>query len=87
VGTTSHLEFSLSTDPGLKAASQGENTSSLPCAAIAAKTASFFIVNNMGSRTHSNSADLGWVVQKFGGTSVGKFPIKVNTTVLFQLMS
>lgn len=31
----------------------------------------------MGSHTYSNHSDLGWVVQKFGGTSVGKFPDKV----------
>jgi len=32
----------------------------------------------MGSSTYSNASDLGWVVQKFGGTSVGKFPDKVS---------
>lgn len=32
----------------------------------------------MGSATCDNSSDLGWVVQKFGGTSVGKFPDKVS---------
>lgn len=32
----------------------------------------------MGSRTYSNASNLGWVVQKFGGTSVGKFPEKVS---------
>ena len=31
----------------------------------------------MGSHTYNNHSDLGWVVQKFGGTSVGKFPDKV----------
>lgn len=31
----------------------------------------------MGSLSYSNSPSLGWVVQKFGGTSVGKFPDKV----------
>lgn len=31
----------------------------------------------MGSLSYNNSPDLGWVVQKFGGTSVGKFPDKV----------
>lgn len=31
----------------------------------------------MGSPTYSNRSDLGWLVQKFGGTSVGKFPEKV----------
>lgn len=31
----------------------------------------------MGSLTYSNTSDFGWVVQKFGGTSVGKFPDKV----------
>lgn len=25
-----------------------------------------------------NRSDFGWVVQKFGGTSVGKFPDKVS---------
>ncbi|KAF4959889.1 hypothetical protein FGADI_1392 [Fusarium gaditjirri] len=30
----------------------------------------------MGSLSYSNSPSLGWVVQKFGGTSVGKFPDK-----------
>ncbi|KAL3957878.1 hypothetical protein ACCO45_008456 [Purpureocillium lilacinum] len=33
----------------------------------------------MGSSTYSNASDLGWVVQKFGGTSVGKFPDKALT--------
>lgn len=32
----------------------------------------------MGSPTYSNDSNLGWVVQKFGGTSVGKFPAKVS---------
>lgn len=31
----------------------------------------------MGSLSYSNLPSLGWVVQKFGGTSVGKFPDKV----------
>lgn len=34
----------------------------------------------MGSRTYSNDSNLGWVVQKFGGTSVGKFPAKVSAS-------
>lgn len=34
----------------------------------------------MGSSMYCNSSDLGWVVQKFGGTSVGKFPVKVRLT-------
>lgn len=32
----------------------------------------------MGSHTYDNRSSLGWVVQKFGGTSVGKFPDKVR---------
>lgn len=30
----------------------------------------------MVSSTYSNASDKGWIVQKFGGTSVGKFPDK-----------
>lgn len=32
----------------------------------------------MGGTTYRNSPELGWVVQKFGGTSVGKFAGKVS---------
>lgn len=32
----------------------------------------------MGSSTYGNSSGGGWLVQKFGGTSVGKFPDKVG---------
>lgn len=32
----------------------------------------------MSGSTYFNSPELGWVVQKFGGTSVGKFPGKVR---------
>ena len=39
----------------------------------------------MGSLSHSNSPSLGWVVQKFGGTSVGKFPDKVCYSLLLIL--
>ena len=31
----------------------------------------------MSGYSYFNSPELGWVVQKFGGTSVGKFPGKV----------
>jgi aspartokinase len=37
------------------------------------------LLPTMGSLTYSNRSDYGWVVQKFGGTSVGKFPDKVCT--------
>lgn len=33
---------------------------------------------NMGASAHHNAPDLGWIIQKFGGTSVGKFPDKVS---------
>ncbi|KAL6793464.1 Aspartate/glutamate/uridylate kinase [Trichoderma sp. SZMC 28013] len=36
----------------------------------------------MGSATCDNSSDLGWVVQKFGGTSVGKFPDKIARDIV-----
>lgn len=32
----------------------------------------------------SNASDFGWVVQKFGGTSVGKFPDKVSLVSLAE---
>lgn len=35
----------------------------------------------MGSLTYNNHSDLGWIVQKFGGTSVGKFPDKVRSDI------
>lgn len=38
----------------------------------------------MVSATFDNSSDLGWVVQKFGGTSVGKFPDKVSVDFFFS---
>lgn len=34
-------------------------------------------IANMGSTLCNNAADKRWIVQKFGGTSVGKFPDKV----------
>lgn len=40
----------------------------------------------MVSATFDNSSDLGWVVQKFGGTSVGKFPDKVSFDLLLLLL-
>lgn len=36
----------------------------------------------MVSSTYSNASDKGWIVQKFGGTSVGKFPDKVSSFFL-----
>lgn len=36
----------------------------------------------MVSATFDNSSDLGWVVQKFGGTSVGKFPDKIARDIV-----
>ncbi|KAK5993190.1 Aspartate kinase FUB3 [Cladobotryum mycophilum] len=36
----------------------------------------------MGSSTYNNSSDFGWVVQKFGGTSVGKFPDKIARDIV-----
>ncbi|KFA75520.1 hypothetical protein S40288_01172 [Stachybotrys chartarum IBT 40288] len=41
----------------------------------------------MGSSTHGNSPSLGWVVQKFGGTSVGKFPIKIAQDIVKASLS
>ncbi|UKZ83603.1 hypothetical protein TrVFT333_011412 [Trichoderma virens FT-333] len=40
----------------------------------------------MGS-TCDNSSDLGWVVQKFGGTSVGKFPDKIARDIVRASLS
>lgn len=31
----------------------------------------------MATPLYSNAAGNGWIIQKFGGTSVGKFPDKV----------
>lgn len=31
----------------------------------------------MGTSTYNNTSEKGWIVQKFGGTSVGKFPDKI----------
>lgn len=31
-----------------------------------------------------NAGDSGWIVQKFGGTSVGKFPEKVSVAACFD---
>lgn len=39
-----------------------------------------------GEAAASNSPELGWVVQKFGGTSVGKFPEKVTSLSLRVLL-
>lgn len=36
----------------------------------------------MGSAPHLNQEGLDWVVQKFGGTSVGKFPDKVSPLII-----
>lgn len=36
----------------------------------------------MGSLTYNNTSDFGWVVQKFGGTSVGKFPDKIARDIV-----
>ncbi|KAL7949174.1 Aspartate/glutamate/uridylate kinase [Trichoderma barbatum] len=41
----------------------------------------------MGSSTCDNSSDLGWVVQKFGGTSVGKFPDKIARDIVRASLS
>ncbi|KAL7931213.1 Aspartate/glutamate/uridylate kinase [Trichoderma chlorosporum] len=41
----------------------------------------------MGSLTCDNSSDLGWVVQKFGGTSVGKFPDKIVRDIVRASLS
>lgn len=32
----------------------------------------------MGSSMYNNASGKGWIVQKFGGTSVGKFPDRVS---------
>ncbi|KAF2992876.1 Aspartokinase, partial [Neopestalotiopsis sp. 37M] len=31
---------------------------------------------------HGNTSENGWVVQKFGGTSVGKFPDKIAEDIV-----
>ncbi|OAA52045.1 Aspartate kinase domain protein [Metarhizium rileyi] len=36
----------------------------------------------MVSSTYSNASDKGWIVQKFGGTSVGKFPDKIARDII-----
>ncbi|KAJ4167690.1 hypothetical protein NW754_011508 [Fusarium falciforme] len=41
----------------------------------------------MGSHTYNNHSDLGWVVQKFGGTSVGKFPDKIARDIVRASLS
>ncbi|CAM1508484.1 Fc.00g053320.m01.CDS01 [Cosmosporella sp. VM-42] len=41
----------------------------------------------MGSHTYNNASDLGWVVQKFGGTSVGKFPDKIARDIVRASLS
>ncbi|GKT99351.1 aspartate kinase [Fusarium langsethiae] len=41
----------------------------------------------MGSLSYNNSPDLGWVVQKFGGTSVGKFPDKIAKDIVRATLS
>jgi aspartate kinase len=41
----------------------------------------------MGSLSQGNAADLGWVVQKFGGTSVGKFPTKIAQDIVKETLS
>ncbi|KAL2887737.1 putative aspartokinase [Ceratocystis lukuohia] len=39
------------------------------------------------SQLLDNAGDLGWVVQKFGGTSVGKFPDKIAVDIVRQYLS
>ncbi|PHH75032.1 hypothetical protein CDD82_4620 [Ophiocordyceps australis] len=41
----------------------------------------------MVSSTHQSSTGLGWVVQKFGGTSVGKFPDKIACDIVRPSLS
>ncbi|KAH6987344.1 Aspartate/glutamate/uridylate kinase [Ilyonectria sp. MPI-CAGE-AT-0026] len=41
----------------------------------------------MGSLTYNNTSDFGWVVQKFGGTSVGKFPDKIARDIVRASLS
>ncbi|KAI5461103.1 Aspartate/glutamate/uridylate kinase [Mariannaea sp. PMI_226] len=41
----------------------------------------------MGSLTFNNHSDLGWVVQKFGGTSIGKFPDKIARDIVRASLS
>ncbi|KAL2760594.1 hypothetical protein ACRALDRAFT_1046250 [Sodiomyces alcalophilus JCM 7366] len=36
----------------------------------------------MGTQLLGNSPDHGWIVQKFGGTSVGKFPVKIALDIV-----
>ncbi|KAG6018331.1 hypothetical protein E4U43_003780 [Claviceps pusilla] len=36
----------------------------------------------MGSSTYNNASQKGWIVQKFGGTSVGKFPDKIARDIV-----
>lgn len=36
----------------------------------------------MGSTLFKNSSPNGWIVQKFGGTSVGKFPDKIAEDIV-----
>lgn len=40
----------------------------------------------MGTSTYNNTSEKGWIVQKFGGTSVGKFPDKVRASLLFLFL-
>ncbi|KAH7166224.1 Aspartate/glutamate/uridylate kinase [Dactylonectria macrodidyma] len=41
----------------------------------------------MGSLPFNNTSDFGWVVQKFGGTSVGKFPDKIARDIVRASLS
>ncbi|KAK2590929.1 hypothetical protein QQS21_011390 [Conoideocrella luteorostrata] len=41
----------------------------------------------MGSSAHNNTSEKGWVVQKFGGTSVGKFPDKIARDIVKPTLS
>ncbi|KAF7546181.1 hypothetical protein G7Z17_g8629 [Cylindrodendrum hubeiense] len=41
----------------------------------------------MGGLTYNNTSDFGWVVQKFGGTSVGKFPDKIARDIVRASLS
>ncbi|ODA77379.1 hypothetical protein RJ55_07007 [Drechmeria coniospora] len=41
----------------------------------------------MVSSTYSNASNLGWIIQKFGGTSVGKFPEKIAKDIVKASLS
>lgn len=38
--------------------------------------------NNMPPPRRRNNASRGWIVQKFGGTSVGKFPEQIAENIV-----